>query len=296
MKATGQGVHSTFVDILKIMRLQLTPGKEEKYFSDYIQARTTLDGHITRGKTHEELYVSILDSMFIMGMADRSVLLEKQISEVICSPVWAHAEELIATWSALLITKAQVRSERSDDGALKANVMVINANAVSTSGKQPVCFNCAKEGHVYSKCDVDENICRKCEGKHHTSMHDVVKSFEIARRRRSGSSAGAARTTDRSPAANVRRREAKVDGPRAYAMQVSSGIDESVYDDYLQYQAAEMAELQHEGDIADFGGDLETLNISSHATRVGGYRYTDAEGIWDDAEDPHPTSKTPGPF
>ena len=39
MKATGQGVHSTFVDILKIMRLQLTPGKEEKYFSDYIQAR-----------------------------------------------------------------------------------------------------------------------------------------------------------------------------------------------------------------------------------------------------------------
>jgi hypothetical protein len=250
--STGQGAHSTFVDIGNMMRLKATAGKESKYFFEFEKGKQKLVDHVARGMSYEELFTSMMDAMFIFGMADKSTALDKQINEVLETPVWPHSAVLITRWSLLLNSKAFVSSAKTEEGVLSANVAMVRArkraeivaHAVSTgqlvlcpkcgTGVQAVaprqqptsisalaayagraemqCYNCGEKGHSYSKCSKDEAICSTCEGRHHTSMHAQVKAMEERRSARSGSARSTARSVDRSPAAMSARREEKRSG------------------------------------------------------------------------------------
>ena len=321
--STGQGAHSTFVDIGNMMKLKATAGKESKYFFDFEKGKQKLVDHIARGMTYEELFTSMMDAMFIFGMADKSTALDKQINEVLETPVWPHSAELITRWSLLLNSKAFVSSAKTEEGVLSANVAMVRArrraaivaNAVSTGQlilcpncgtgvsprQQPIsafaayagraemqCYNCGEKGHSYSKCSKDEAICSTCEGRHHTSMHPQVKAMEERRAARSGSARSATRSTDRSPAATMARREEKRSGrgttqqSRAYAMKLDA--EESDYNDYLDYQAAADAELMEEEDRVDFDETYD--DITANMFKLGPVAAAhDGGAEWHDADD-----------
>jgi hypothetical protein len=95
LTSTGQGAHSTFVDIGNAFRLKATAGKESRYFFDFEKAKQKLVDHVARGMTYEELFTSMMDAMFIFGIADKSTALDRQINDVLEMPEWPHSEVLI---------------------------------------------------------------------------------------------------------------------------------------------------------------------------------------------------------
>ena len=249
LTSTGQGAHSTFVDIGNAFRLKASAGKESHYFFEFQKAKQKLVDHVARGMTYEQLFTSMMDAMFIFGIAEKSTALDRQINDVLEMAEWPHSEVLITRWSLLLNSKAFVSGIKTEEGALAANAAAIRArrnatitaNAVATgkivlcpncgtsvpqrappqaisanaayAGRAEMqCYNCGEKGHSYSKCTKDEAICPTCEGRHHLSMHAQVKAMEEKRAGRTGSARSSDRTYDRSPAAMTAQREAKKTG------------------------------------------------------------------------------------
>jgi hypothetical protein len=323
--STGQGAHSTYVDIGNVFKLRATPGKETKYFYDFEQGKQRLVDHVARGRTYEQLFVSMMDAMFIFGIADKSVTLDKQINEVMETAEWPHSAELITRWSLLLNSKAFVSSVKTDEGALTANVAMVRArrksalvaNAVATgklvlcpncgSGvfigaaqQQSIsanaayagtaemhCYNCGEKGHSYSKCTKDESICDTCEGRHHTSMHVQVKTMEERRAARTGSARSTARSYGRSPAAaTARRGEKKSSNAPARQPRAYAVQLEAEDQDYDDYLAYQ-AEADAELIEEEDSADFGDVydDISVNMFKLGCTQSTDGGTEWHDAED-----------
>ena len=275
------------------MKLRSAAGKESKYFYDFTEAKQKLVDHTIRGQTYQELFTSIMDAMFIFGMVDRSSLLEKQIGEEMTLPVWRHSEELIRVWGLLLNAKSFIgKGMKSDEGALVANSVQVSerrraivANAAYAGRAEMQCYNCGEKGHSYSKCTKPQATCDKCEGRHHSVMHDKVRMMMARRDVRPGPAKSLAHS--RSPAAQVARREANQGGQgtaaqqKAYALHI--GMEDASYDDLLDFHAQVDEELAAEADKGDFGDryeddEGERIVAANMACMSFGRDWEDADG------------------
>jgi hypothetical protein len=322
--STGQGAHSTYVDIGNVFKLRAAPGKETKYFYDFEKGKQKLVDHVARGRTYEQLFTSMMDAMFIFGIADKSTTLDKQINEVMEMAEWPHSAELVTRWSLLLNSKAFVSSVKTDEGALTANVAMVRArrkstliaNAVAT-GKIALCpncgtgvplgmtqqhsisanaayagtaemhcYNCGEKGHSYSKCTKDEAICDTCEGRHHTSMHVQVKTMEERRGARTGSARSTARSYGRSPAAAAARRDEKKPG-KATARQPRAYAMQLEADDqdYDDYLAYQAEADAELMEEEDLADFGECDDISANMFNLGYAQRGEGAAEWHDADD-----------
>ena len=246
--STGQGEHSLYLDIMKLIELKIVNEDHVEYCTKYNACLVRLRAS---KKTDKELLEHLLKSFYYMGLRP-SKKLERYLQDMIASGDWAPVEKSMKEFNTLLTARRTLGMDgntSNKNGELQANEAALTATslkkvlddrdaayglqafaAYKAKGSKKnlrkwICFNCAKMvEHGWRTCPEKKVQCGNCSKMHNTLCHDEIEKKDLL-------------SKTRVPAFN-RKRPGFGDGADKQAYQFSVNEAESMEsqdEDYIEY-------------------------------------------------------------
>ena len=105
MASTGQGAHSIYIDITKLMELEIKDDNHNNYCTHY---KASVAKIRDSRKTAEEILNSMIDAKYYMGLI-KSKQQERQLHDMMSKAVWAPAAESMAIFNTYLTARRTLK-------------------------------------------------------------------------------------------------------------------------------------------------------------------------------------------
>ena len=203
--STGQGEHSMFLDICKIMDLKIINDNHNAYFTDYKACEYKI---MNSDKDAGAILQGMLTSLFYRGLRG-SKKLKRLVEDEMTKPIPTPVSASIKTFNTYLTARKNMGMDGdSKEGMISANEAAVTrgdmkrilrardqvakdnleayaayrAGGGTDSPKKWLCYNCGEIiDHGWKNCPKPREICSVCQKYHITSVHKTLEDKKLYR-------------------------------------------------------------------------------------------------------------------